>query len=98
MDVPALEEFAQWYLKNKSRPISTTMAFVRSLDVLLKNKSVGKYIVPIIADEARTFGMEGLFRQIGIYNRMDKIILRKIVNRYLTIVKQLMDKYCRRYQ
>ncbi|TNH09979.1 pyruvate dehydrogenase (acetyl-transferring), homodimeric type, partial [Testudinibacter sp. TR-2022] len=50
------------------RPISTTMAFVRSLNVLLKNKSVGKHIVPILADEARTFGMEGLFRQIGIYN------------------------------
>lgn len=67
MDVPALEEFAQLF-EEQSRPISTTMAFVRSLNVLLKNKSVGKHIVPIIADEARTFGMEGLFRQIGIYN------------------------------
>ncbi|MCV5264335.1 hypothetical protein OFC55_42405, partial [Escherichia coli] len=44
------------------------MAFVRALNVLLKNKNIGKNIVPIIADEARTFGMEGLFRQIGIYN------------------------------
>ncbi|PJG83999.1 pyruvate dehydrogenase (acetyl-transferring), homodimeric type [Caviibacterium pharyngocola] len=67
LDVPALEEFAQLF-EEQARPISTTMAFVRSLNVLLKNKSVGKHIVPIIADEARTFGMEGLFRQIGIYN------------------------------
>lgn len=67
LDVPALEEFAQLF-EAQARPISTTMAFVRSLNVLLKNKSVGKHIVPIIADEARTFGMEGLFRQIGIYN------------------------------
>ncbi|QLB12995.1 pyruvate dehydrogenase E1 component [Bisgaardia hudsonensis] len=65
--IPALEEFSQLF-EAQSRPISTTMAFVRSLNVLLKNKSVGKHIVPIIADEARTFGMEGLFRQIGIYN------------------------------
>ncbi|KAA6209607.1 pyruvate dehydrogenase (acetyl-transferring), homodimeric type [Avibacterium paragallinarum] len=67
LEVPALEEFAQLF-EAQSRPISTTMAFVRSLNVLLKNKSVGKHIVPILADEARTFGMEGLFRQIGIYN------------------------------
>ena len=67
LDVPALEEFAQLF-EAQDRPISTTMAFVRSLNVLLKNKSVGKHIVPILADEARTFGMEGLFRQIGIYN------------------------------
>lgn len=67
LEVPALEEFAQLF-EAQARPISTTMAFVRSLNVLLKNKSVGKHIVPILADEARTFGMEGLFRQIGIYN------------------------------
>ena len=67
LDVPTLEEFAQLF-EAQDRPISTTMAFVRSLNVLLKNKSVGKHIVPILADEARTFGMEGLFRQIGIYN------------------------------
>lgn len=67
LEVPALEDFAQLF-EAQSRPISTTMAFVRSLNVLLKNKSVGKHIVPILADEARTFGMEGLFRQIGIYN------------------------------
>lgn len=66
-EVPALEDFAQLF-DAQARPISTTMAFVRTLNILLKNKNIGKQIVPIIADEARTFGMEGLFRQIGIYN------------------------------
>ncbi|ANF73702.1 pyruvate dehydrogenase (acetyl-transferring), homodimeric type [[Haemophilus] ducreyi] len=65
--VPALEEF-QALLEAQPRGISTTMAFSRVLNTLLKNKNIGKTIVPIIADEARTFGMEGLFRQIGIYN------------------------------
>ena len=65
--VPALEEFAP-LLEAQARPISTTMAFVRFLNTLLKDKNIGQQIVPIIADEARTFGMEGLFRQIGIYN------------------------------
>ena len=50
------------------REISTTMAFVRILTQLLKDKNIGKNIVPIVPDEARTFGMEGLFRQIGIYS------------------------------
>ncbi|WP_029797837.1 pyruvate dehydrogenase (acetyl-transferring), homodimeric type, partial [Vibrio parahaemolyticus] len=65
--VPELEEFKP-LLEEQKRDISSTMAFVRALNVLLKNKNIGKNIVPIIADEARTFGMEGLFRQIGIYN------------------------------
>ncbi|GAB6263348.1 pyruvate dehydrogenase (acetyl-transferring), homodimeric type [Photobacterium sp. CCB-ST2H9] len=64
---PELEEFKP-LLEEQKRDISTTMGFVRALNVLLKNKNIGKNIVPIIADEARTFGMEGLFRQIGIYN------------------------------
>lgn len=65
--VPALEEFKP-LLEEQSREISSTMAYVRSLNILLKDKNIGQNIVPIIADEARTFGMEGLFRQIGIYN------------------------------
>ncbi|AJR07451.1 pyruvate dehydrogenase (acetyl-transferring), homodimeric type [Photobacterium gaetbulicola] len=65
--LPEVEEFKP-LLEEQKRDISTTMAFVRALNVLLKNKNIGKNIVPIIADEARTFGMEGLFRQIGIYN------------------------------
>ena len=65
--VPELKEFES-LLGEQTREISTTLAFVRMLNVLLKNKAICKHIVPIVADEARTFGMEGLFRQIGIYN------------------------------
>ncbi|HDZ9468227.1 TPA: pyruvate dehydrogenase (acetyl-transferring), homodimeric type [Vibrio cholerae] len=65
--VPALEDFKP-LLEEQSREISSTMAYVRTLNILLKDKNIGQNIVPIIADEARTFGMEGLFRQIGIYN------------------------------
>ncbi len=67
LDIPELSAFDA-LLGEQNREISTTMAFVRSLNVLLKDKSVGQRIVPILADEARTFGMEGLFRQIGIYS------------------------------
>ncbi|WP_150538448.1 pyruvate dehydrogenase (acetyl-transferring), homodimeric type [Actinobacillus vicugnae] len=65
--VPALEEFKA-LLEEQPRGISTTMAFSRVLNILLKDKNIGKTIVPMIVDEARTFGMEGLFRQVGIYN------------------------------
>ncbi|EPO0037037.1 pyruvate dehydrogenase (acetyl-transferring), homodimeric type [Vibrio cholerae] len=65
--IPALEEFKP-LLEEQNREISSTMAYVRTLNILLKDKNIGQNIVPIIADEARTFGMEGLFRQIGIYN------------------------------
>lgn len=67
LGLPQLDEFSM-LLTEQKREISTTMAFVRCLNTLLKNKQIGKNIVPIIADEARTFGMEGLFRQVGIYN------------------------------
>ena len=55
------------------REISTTMAFVRILSVLLKDKAIGERIVPIVPDECRTFGMEGLFRQIGIYSPVGQL-------------------------
>ncbi|PID51355.1 MAG: pyruvate dehydrogenase (acetyl-transferring), homodimeric type [Pasteurellales bacterium] len=71
-NVPSLEEFAP-LLEEQKRPISTTMAFVRFLNTLLKDKNIGKNIVPILADEARTFGMEGLFRQVGIYSPKGQI-------------------------
>lgn len=67
LEIPVLDVF-QGLLEAQKRNISTTMAFVRILNLLLKDKGIGKNIVPIVADEARTFGMEGLFRQIGIYN------------------------------
>ena len=59
--------FEEFYKGTDGREVSSTMVFVRILTKLLKDKEIGKYIVPIVPDEARTFGMESLFRQIGIY-------------------------------
>ena len=71
--VPPLAAFAQVLEGTGEREISTTMAFVRILTALLKDKEIGKNIVPIVPDEARTFGMEGLFRQIGIYSSVGQL-------------------------
>lgn len=68
LPAPALKAFEAVTKGSGDREISTTMAFVRVLTALLKDKQIGKRIVPIIPDEARTFGMEGLFRQVGIYS------------------------------
>jgi len=65
--IPPLDTFKGLLESSGKREISTTMAFVRMLSSLVKDKQIGKNIVPIIPDEARTFGMEGLFRQLGIY-------------------------------
>ena len=67
LTIPPLEEFSA-LLGEQRKEISTTIAFVRFLNTLLKDKDLGPRLVPIVADEARTFGMEGLFRQIGIYS------------------------------
>ena len=67
LEVPKLEAFERLTKATGEREISTTMAFVQALAVVLRDKQVGPRCVPIVADEARTFGMEGLFRQIGIY-------------------------------
>ncbi|PCI23401.1 MAG: pyruvate dehydrogenase (acetyl-transferring), homodimeric type [SAR324 cluster bacterium] len=64
---PELDFFKPHLKGSGDRELSTTMSFVRILTSLLRDKNIGKYIVPIVPDEARTFGMEGLFRQIGIY-------------------------------
>ncbi|MBV9911942.1 MAG: pyruvate dehydrogenase (acetyl-transferring), homodimeric type [Sinobacteraceae bacterium] len=73
LTVPPLQSFGPLLEGTGEREISTTMAFVRILTVLLKDKSIGKNIVPIVPDEARTFGMEGLFRQIGIYSSVGQL-------------------------
>lgn len=67
LDLPSLDSFEAILKGSGDREISTTMAFVRILNVLVKDKQIGKRIVPIVPDEARTFGMEGMFRQLGIY-------------------------------
>ncbi|NCP63832.1 MAG: pyruvate dehydrogenase (acetyl-transferring), homodimeric type [Paraglaciecola sp.] len=68
LPAPPLKAFEAITKGSGDREISTTMAFVRVLTVMLKDKQVGGRVVPIIPDEARTFGMEGLFRQVGIYS------------------------------
>ena len=65
---PELKAFDNQLKGTGDREVSTTMAFVRLLSTLVKDKEIGHRIVPIVPDEARTFGMEGLFRQIGIYS------------------------------
>ncbi|HEX5789096.1 MAG TPA: pyruvate dehydrogenase (acetyl-transferring), homodimeric type [Woeseiaceae bacterium] len=67
LPVPALDAFKAQIEGTGEREASTTMAFVRILSALIRDKKIGKHVVPIVPDEARTFGMEGMFRQIGIY-------------------------------
>ena len=68
LKIPALEVFKTQLEGTGEREASTTMAFVRILTALIRDKQIGKNIVPIVPDEARTFGMEGMFRQVGIYS------------------------------
>ncbi len=68
ISIPALETYAAFALKAEGKAMSTTMAVVRLLSNLLRDKTLGPRLVPIVADEARTFGMANLFRQIGIYS------------------------------
>lgn len=65
--------FEEFYKGTEGREVSSTMVFVRILAKLLKDKELGKYIVPIVPDEARTFGMEALFRQVGIYSHAGQL-------------------------
>jgi len=66
--VPAIEQYSAFALNAEGKDMSTTMAFVRMLGNLLKDPALGPRIVPIVADEARTFGMANLFKQVGIYS------------------------------
>jgi pyruvate dehydrogenase E1 component len=68
LETPELDAFKGQLKSSGTREISTTMAFVRILSSLAKDKKIGKNVVPIVPDEARTFGMEGMFRQLGIYS------------------------------
>ena len=74
MEVPRLADYdktmAKLVSKGTGKEMSTTMGFVRLLSDLLRDKKIGKHIVPIVPDESRTFGMEGLFRQVGIYSHV----------------------------
>lgn len=67
MEVPVLEEYSRFLESSGGKDMSTTMGFVRLLSRLVKDKKIGRNIVPIVPDESRTFGMEGMFREVGIY-------------------------------
>jgi pyruvate dehydrogenase E1 component len=73
LKVPELSAFSNVLTSTGERQISTTMAFVRILSTLVKDSEIGKYVVPIVPDEARTFGMEGMFRQLGIYSSIGQL-------------------------
>lgn len=73
LKVPALATFENQTKSSGERELSTTMAFVRLLSTLCKDKEIGKQVVPIVPDEARTFGMEGMFRQMGIYSSVGQL-------------------------
>jgi pyruvate dehydrogenase E1 component len=68
LEIPGLDAFDALLKSSGDREMSTTMAFVRMMTILTRDKKIGKNIVPIVPDEARTFGMEGMFRQLGIYS------------------------------
>ncbi len=71
--VPELSAFQSQLDGSGEREISTTMAFVRVLATLLRDKQIGKRVVPIVPDESRTFGMEGMFRQVGVYSPVGQL-------------------------
>jgi pyruvate dehydrogenase E1 component len=73
LPVPELSAFTAQLKPTGDREISTTMAFVRILTTLLRDKQIGKRVVPIVPDESRTFGMEGLFRQFGIFSQVGQL-------------------------
>jgi pyruvate dehydrogenase E1 component len=73
LQIPGLEAFDTLLKGTEDREISTTMAFVRMLGILVKDKTIGKQVVPIVPDESRTFGMEGMFRQLGIFSQVGQL-------------------------
>lgn len=73
LPIPELSAFESLMKDTGEREMSTTMAFVRMLNILVKDKELGKHIVPIVPDESRTFGMEGMFRQLGIWSHVGQL-------------------------
>jgi pyruvate dehydrogenase E1 component len=73
LQIPPLQTFKALLESSGDREMSTTMAFVRFLTTLIRDKQIGKFVVPIVPDEARTFGMEGMFRQLGIYSSVGQL-------------------------
>jgi pyruvate dehydrogenase E1 component len=83
LPVPELSAFGGQLGGTPGREISTTMAFVRILNTLLRDKAIGKHVVPIVPDESRTFGMEGMFRQFGIFSQADQLYQPEDANKLM---------------
>ena len=73
LPIPDLKDYASFAFEGSDRPASTTMTFTRIVSGLLRNKQLGPKIIPIVADEARTFGMANLFQQVGIYSPVGQL-------------------------
>jgi pyruvate dehydrogenase E1 component len=73
LSMPEMTAFERFLKSTDEREISTTMAFVQILQLLIRDKNLGRHIVPIVPDESRTFGMEGMFRQLGIWNQQGQL-------------------------
>ena len=73
LEIPELAAFQPLLEGTGDKEMSTTMALVRLMTILIRDKAVGQYVVPIVPDEARTFGMEGMFRQLGIYSSVGQL-------------------------
>ena len=90
LEVPPLSTLDTILKGTGDREISTTMAFVRILSALIKDKQIGERIVPIVPDEARTFGMEGMFRQFGIYAHSGRLY-EPVDSELVTYYKEAQD-------
>ncbi|AHF03564.1 pyruvate dehydrogenase [Marichromatium purpuratum 984] len=73
LEIPPLARFESLLQGSGEKEMSTTMAFVRLLNLIIRDPGIGRYVVPIVPDEARTFGMEGMFRQLGIYSSQGQL-------------------------
>lgn len=96
LTIPALEKFGDLTKGSGNSEVSTTMGFVRLLTLLLRNKEIGKRVVPIIPDEARTFGMDALFREVGIYSHKGQLYEPSTRKPCSTITKRRVDRFSKR--
>ncbi len=90
MDVPTLDEYRKVITKLENKNISTTFAVVQTLIALCRDKKIGKHMVPIVPDESRTFGMEGMFRQFGIYAHAGQLY-EPVDSEQITYYKEAQD-------
>ena len=90
MEVPTLDDYRKVIKKLENKNLSTTFAVVQTLIALCRDKKIGKYMVPIVPDESRTFGMEGMFRQFGIYAHSGQLY-EPVDSELVTYYKEAQD-------